>query len=49
MSTVIETPPPTSGKAERWTNQWLELKAEVIDAGHESAKTPAIASADDEY
>ena len=32
MSTVIETPPPTSGKAERWTNQWLELKAEVIDA-----------------
>jgi len=32
MSTVIESPPPASGKAERWTNQWLELKAEVIDA-----------------
>lgn len=34
MSTVIETPEvPASGKAGRWTNQWLELKAEVIDTG----------------
>ena len=39
MSTVIDTPPgsptePTpAGKPERWTNQWLELKAEVIDTG----------------
>ncbi|MFN8051935.1 MAG: Coenzyme F420 hydrogenase/dehydrogenase, beta subunit C-terminal domain [Acidimicrobiales bacterium] len=34
MSTVIETPdlPPLANRAERWTNQWLELKAEVIDA-----------------
>lgn len=32
MSTVIETP-PAAPKKERWTNQWLELKAEVIDTG----------------
>ncbi|MCB1285507.1 MAG: Coenzyme F420 hydrogenase/dehydrogenase, beta subunit C-terminal domain [Microthrixaceae bacterium] len=32
MSIVIETP-PAPAKKERWTNQWLELKAEVIDTG----------------
>ncbi len=30
-------------------NGKLIYKAEIIDAGHESAKAPAIASADDEY